>query len=63
MLFRGFSDVCIRTVLTHGDLLTSGVGEWYRGLFFSFAKPMWPRAVLLAMLPRCGVFMLIEAKK
>jgi SAM-dependent methyltransferase len=62
-LFRGFGDVRIRTVLTHGDLLTSEVGQRHRGWFLSLAKCLWPRALLRATLPHCGLFMMIEARK
>jgi hypothetical protein len=62
-LFGRFSDVKVSTVLTHGDLLESGVGRRHRGLLLSTAKRLWPRGLLRAMLPRHGLFMLIEARK
>jgi SAM-dependent methyltransferase len=62
-LFSDFPDVNIRTVLTHGDLLTSNVGQRHRGWILSTARRLWPRALLRTTLPRCGLFMLIEAKK
>ena len=62
-LFRGFASVRIRTVLTHGDLLESDVGQRHRGWLLSLAKRLWPRALLRVACPRRGLFMLIEATK
>jgi SAM-dependent methyltransferase len=62
-LFRDFASVTIRTVLTHGDLLESDVGQHHRGRLLSLAKRIWPRALLRAACPRCGLYMLIEATK
>ncbi|MCF8177767.1 MAG: class I SAM-dependent methyltransferase [Sulfuritalea sp.] len=62
-LFRQFSEIQITTVLTHGDLLESEVGQRHRGWLLSLAKRLWPRELLRLVLPRTGLFMLIEAKK
>lgn len=63
LLFSKFSEVKIRTVLTHGDLLESGVGQRHRGPLLSLARKLWPREVIRLLLPSAGLFMLIEAKK
>ncbi len=62
-LFRGFNSVTIRTVLTHGDLLESDVGQRHRGWLLSTARAIWPRRLLRTLLPGRGLFMLIEATK
>jgi hypothetical protein len=62
-LFGAFSEVRIRTVLTHGDLLTSGVGQRHRGTALSLARAIWPRWFIRRFLPKAGLFMLIEAIK
>jgi SAM-dependent methyltransferase len=62
-LFSGFTMVRVQTVLTHGDLLESEAGQRHRGLLLSLAKRLWPRSLLRARLPGCGLFMLIEATK
>jgi SAM-dependent methyltransferase len=62
-LFRDFASVNIHTVLTHGDLLESDVGQRHRGRLLSLAKQMWPRALLRAACPGRGLYMLIEATK
>ncbi len=62
-LFRKYSEVRISTVLTHGDLLESDAGQRHRGLLLSMAKRIWPRRLLRSMIPRHGLFMLIEARK
>lgn len=62
-LFSCFSDLKIKTILTHGDLLTSYIGQRHRGLVLSFAKLIWPRWIIKTFFPNNGLFMLITAKK
>ena len=62
-LMRGFEDVRIRTVLTHGDLLSSEAGQRHRGLALRVAKSLWPRRLLRSVAPGAGLFMLIEGTK
>jgi SAM-dependent methyltransferase len=62
-LFRAFASVTIHTLLTHGDLLESDVGQRHRGRLLSIAKQVWPRALLRAACPGRGLYMLIEATK
>ena len=62
-LFSAFSEVNIRTVLTHGDLLESNSGQRHRGPLLSWARKLWPRETIRRRLPKAGLFMLIEAKK
>lgn len=62
-LMRRFESVSIRTVLTHGDLLSSDAGQRHRGPVLTMARALWPRRLIQTMLPRAGLFMLIEARK
>lgn len=62
-LFTRFSSVEIETVLTHGDLLSSAAGQRHRGSWLTIARALWPRAIIRALLPRRGLFMLIKATK
>lgn len=62
-LFKKFSEVRIKTVLTHGDLLESQVGQRHRGIALSFARRIWPRRIIRGLLPGAGLFMLVEATK
>lgn len=62
-LMRRFESVRIRTVLTHGDLLSSDAGQRHRGPALTMARALWPRRMIQTMLPRAGLFMLIEARK
>jgi SAM-dependent methyltransferase len=62
-LFRDFASVTIHTVLTHGDLLESDVGQRHRGRWLTVARRLWPRALLRAACPGRGLYMLIEATK
>ena len=60
-LCAAFSQVEIRTVLTHGDLLESGAGQRHRGTLLTVARKLWPRALIRRLLPGAGLFMLIKA--
>lgn len=62
-LFKDFSEVKIRTVMTHADLLESDVGQRYRGIILTFARKVWPRWLIRRLFPNAGLFMLIEARK
>ena len=62
-LFAAFSEVHIKTVLTHGDLLESGVGQRHQGAALNFARKIWPRWLIRRFFPKAGLFMLIEARK
>jgi SAM-dependent methyltransferase len=62
-MFAMFSDVDVRVVLTHGDLLESGAGQRHRGLLLTVARKLWPRRLLRMLAPKAGLFMLITAVK
>lgn len=62
-LFSAFRRVRIKTVLTHGDLLSSGAGQRHQGALLSIARVVWPRWFIRRFLPKRGLFMLIEAEK
>lgn len=62
-LFSGFSEVKIRIVLSHGDLLESMAGQRHRGVLLTLARRIWPRRLLQRCCPGLGLFMLIEAEK
>ena len=58
-----FTHCDITTVLTHGDLLTSGAGQRHRGLLLSIARKLWPRGIIRRLFPSNGLFMLITVVK
>ena len=62
-LFSSYSDVQVSTVLSHGDLLESDAGQRHRGLLLTVAKKLWPRFLIRRVLPKAGLFMLIEGVK
>lgn len=62
-LFEDFSEVSIRTVLTHGDLLESDAGQRHQGTILSIARRIWPRWFIRKFFPNAGLFMLIEVRK
>lgn len=62
-MFSAFSAVDIKTPLTHGDLMTSNVGQRHRGLVLSTARLLWPRWLIKRCLPSHGLFMLISSIK
>ena len=63
-LFAGkFTTFDIRVVLTHGDLLSSAVGQRHRGLVLQVARLIWPRWLIRRFFNNYGLFMLITATK
>lgn len=62
-LFNKFKDVKIKTILTHGDLLTSSAGQRHKGLLLDVAKNIWPRWIIKKYFYNHGLFMLITANK
>ena len=62
-LFSSFSEVEIKTVLTHGDLLNSKAGQRHEGLLLDIARMIWPRWLIKRFFHNHGLFMLITAKK
>lgn len=62
-LFSAFSNVSIKTILTHGDLLDSRAGQRHAGLLISLARLIWPRRLIKKCFPAAGLFMLIDASK
>lgn len=58
-----FSHIQIETVLTHGDLLTSGAGQRHRGVALDMARRVWPRRLIQRFCHKNGLFMLITASK
>jgi ubiquinone/menaquinone biosynthesis C-methylase UbiE len=62
-MFNAFSSVDIQIYLTHGDLLSSSVGQRHRGVLLTAARALWPRRLLRACARGHGLFMLIHAVK
>lgn len=62
-LFTGFDNVTITTVLSHGDLLSSGAGQRHTGPALDFARRIWPRWFIVRFLKGCGLFMMVDARK
>jgi len=63
VLFKEFCDVNISTVLTHGDLLASSVGQRHQGRLLSLARLLWPRRIIRRFFYKHGLYMLINANK
>jgi ubiquinone/menaquinone biosynthesis C-methylase UbiE len=62
-LFQNFRSVEIRTVLTHGDLLSSQAGQRHGGILLEVARRVWPCWLIKNLFPRNGLYMLITATK
>lgn len=62
-LFTGFDDVKITTVLSHGDLLSSGAGQRHVGPALDFARRIWPRRLISRFFKGRGLFMMVDARK
>lgn len=62
-LFREFCNVSVHTVLSHGDLLSSGAGQRHGGALLAIARRLWPRWLIARCLRTRGLFMMIDAHK
>jgi SAM-dependent methyltransferase len=62
-LFSAFEDVRVSTVLSHGDLLSSGAGQRHAGPALDLARRIWPRWLITRLLKGRGLFMMIDARK
>lgn len=62
-LCKPFREVGTRVVMTHGDLLESDAGQRHRGMLLALARKIWPRWIIRRVLPKAGLFLLIEARK
>jgi SAM-dependent methyltransferase len=62
-LFPGAAGIDIRTILTHGDLLTSEAGQRHKGLVLSAARMIWPRYLIRRFFKDHGLCMLIRGRK
>ena len=62
-MFKKFSSVKIKTVLSHGDLLESDVGQRHRGIILKIAQRFLPRGIIKKYFNSNGLFMLISVKK
>ena len=63
ILFQSFATVEIQTLLMHGDLLDSEVGQRHRGFLLTMVRRIWPRRLIKTLLRSHGLFMLIRATK
>ena len=63
VLFSKFEIISIESPLTHGDLLTSDVGQRHRGRLLSLARRFWPRRLLQLFLPNHGLFLMLTLSK
>ena len=62
-LFSAFSEINVKTVLTHGDLLESNVGQRHRGVILYIARRIWPKWFIKKFLNSFGLYSLIKAIK
>lgn len=62
-LFEGASNINIKVVLSHGDLLASEAGQRHNGLFLNCARKIWPRKLISICFKKYGLFMLIDGQK
>lgn len=62
-LFAGLEVLSIDAPLTHGDLLTSDVGQRHRGRLLRIAKVVHPRWLFRRLAPQSGLFLMMRAPK
>jgi ubiquinone/menaquinone biosynthesis C-methylase UbiE len=59
----GLTNIKIKIQLCSGDLLEGAAGQRHQGRLLSFAKAVWPRALIKVVGSQFGLFMMIEATK
>lgn len=62
-IFGRYVNVELKSVLTHGDLLSSGAGQRHQGICLTVARKLWPRWLLKRVFKNNGLFLLISARK
>ncbi len=64
-LFDCFESVRVRPILSFGDLLLGEVGQRHRGALLTFAKRLYPRALIRYASRRfdLGLYLLIDCRK
>jgi SAM-dependent methyltransferase len=62
-LFASATNVRVSSVLTHGDLLEGAAGQRHEGKVLAFARTIWPRRLIKALLPNHGLFLMIDGIK
>lgn len=53
----------VRSMLTHGDLLSSGAGQRHGGVLLTVARFLWPRRLLSRIARHRGLFLLISGTR
>jgi SAM-dependent methyltransferase len=62
-LMAAFERVQTKVYLTHGDLLSSDVGQRHRGIALQVARRIWPRTLISRFFPGHGLFMTLSGTK
>jgi ubiquinone/menaquinone biosynthesis C-methylase UbiE len=62
-MFAAFSEVKITSELGPGDLLLGATGQRHRGPLLGVARRLYPRWAVRRLLPHCGLYLLIEARR
>lgn len=58
-----FEEIALDSCLSHGDLLTSEVGQRHRGFALSIARKLIPRTAIKFFFPKHGLPLFIKARK
>lgn len=62
-LFSSFKNVKIKSILGHGDLLTSQAGQRHKGFLLNTARVLYPRFIIRKFFSGHGLALLIEGQK
>ena len=62
-ILKDCKSINVNIELSHGDLLSSHVGQKHKGILLSFSKFLWPRFIIKKFLKKYGLFILINVVK
>ena len=62
-LFAGFSRAETSVALSAGDLMEGAAGQRHGGALLRIARAVWPRQLVKRIMPRRGLFLMIDATK
>jgi len=62
-LFKEFKILSIESPLSHGDLLSKGVGQRHSGFILQIAKRIFPRKLIKLLFPQNGLYLMLKLQK
>lgn len=63
VLFKEFKILSIESPLSHGDLLSKGVGQRHNGVLLKITKRIFPRKFIKFFFPQNGLYLMLQLQK